>query len=140
MSPQNSLVYQSCHLVLESCCCCNYRFPDVRSINYSDWNVFRYHCRNIGPHSGACILLETLFGHPLLWLACRHHMMEVLLSDIFSMCLGPSSGPDITIFKRFRKIWSRLNHHTWIPVAQIINASDEIKYFIIECMEAQFAS
>ena len=34
---------------------------------------------NIGQFSGACTLLEERMGKNMLWLACRHHMFEVLL-------------------------------------------------------------
>ena len=57
---------------------------------------------NAGHYSGACVLLENLLERPLLWLACRHHIFEVLLSDVFTACMGPSSGPDILLFKHFR--------------------------------------
>ena len=65
---------------------------------------------NTGRLSGACTLLEQSVGRNLLWLACRHHILEVLLADAFSECLGPSSGPDILLFKKFRESWSTLTH------------------------------
>lgn len=37
---------------------------------------------NTGKFAGACILLEALLGHPLLWTACRHHMYEIVLSKV----------------------------------------------------------
>ena len=37
---------------------------------------------NRGQYNGACVLLENLLELPLLWLACRHHIFEVLLSDV----------------------------------------------------------
>lgn len=30
---------------------------------------------NTAECNGACILLESVLGHPLLWTACRHHAM-----------------------------------------------------------------
>jgi hypothetical protein len=90
---------------------------------------------NTGPENGACILLENLIGRNLLWMACRHHMLEVLLADCFGVCFGPSSGPDITLFKRFRENWFKLNHH--VPQAQaspLITADDDLKSFISEHM------
>jgi hypothetical protein len=59
---------------------------------------------NTGRLNGACTLLETAIGRSLLWLACRHHMFEVLLSDAFAVCFfGPSTGPEILLFKRFKE-------------------------------------
>ena len=43
---------------------------------------------NTGRFSGACVLLESLFQRPLLWMACRHHMFEVLLAEVFKECIG----------------------------------------------------
>ena len=58
-------------------------------------------------------------------------MLEVLLSDVFTVCFGSSSGPEILIFKRFREKWSKFNHHQ--PKLQGIplkTAPDELKSFI----------
>jgi hypothetical protein len=87
---------------------------------------------NTGRLSGACRLLEDVLGRSLLWLACRHHVLEVLLSDAFAVCFGPSSGPDIIIFKRFRDIWSRLNHKPAARAVPLFTATDELKAFIHE--------
>lgn len=61
---------------------------------------------NTGHLNGACTLLEKKIGRELLWLACRHHVMELILSKVFTVCCGPSSAPDIPIFKRFRAVWA----------------------------------
>ena len=58
---------------------------------------------NTGKLNGACTLLEKAMGHNLLWMACRHHMFEVLLADVFNVCLGPSTGPEIYFSKGFVK-------------------------------------
>lgn len=86
---------------------------------------------NTGITKGACKIIENLIGRNLLWLACRHHMFEVLLADAFSICLGPSTGPDILLFKRFREKWSKLNHHQPEQRLSAIIAVDEsLKLFI----------
>ncbi|KAG0714555.1 hypothetical protein GWK47_013921 [Chionoecetes opilio] len=61
---------------------------------------------NTGMVQGACIRIEQELGRSLLWLACRHHVHEVILKDVFKASLGSSSGPDIGIFKRLRDRWS----------------------------------
>jgi hypothetical protein len=48
---------------------------------------------NTGRLSGACALIEAKLGRQLLYLACRHHVHEIVLSDVCKMCLGCSSGP-----------------------------------------------
>ena len=88
---------------------------------------------NTGKHNGACTLLEQNVGRNLLWLACRHHMLEVLLSDAFKVCLGSSTGPDILLFKRFRDNWNLFNHNVQEEVGvPLINASNVVKTFITD--------
>ena len=41
----------------------------------------------------------------LFHLACQNHIFELLLERHFTVCLGPSSGPDIGLFKRYQKMW-----------------------------------
>ena len=80
---------------------------------------------NTGRHSGACQLLENALNRNLLWLACRHHMHEILLSDMFAVCFGPSSGPEVTFFKRFRENWDKLpSHQPKLGTIPVIAASD----------------
>jgi len=58
---------------------------------------------NIGLTKGACSLIEkALKDKELIWIACRHHKFEIMLSDIFIVALGTTSGPDIVLFKRFQ--------------------------------------
>ncbi|GBP27267.1 hypothetical protein EVAR_77281_1 [Eumeta japonica] len=63
---------------------------------------------NTGARKGACVFLEEKTGHDLSWLACRHHVFEIMLSKIFTLCFGPSSSPQIPLFKRFCDIWETL--------------------------------
>ena len=44
---------------------------------------------NTSRFSGARVLIESLLERPILWLACRHHIFEVLPADVFSICMGP---------------------------------------------------
>lgn len=60
---------------------------------------------NTGHLNGACVNLERHIGHELLWLACRHHIMELILAKVFTVCFGPSSSPEIPLFNRFRNVW-----------------------------------
>lgn len=77
--------------------------------------------------------MENVIGRSLLWMACRHHMFEVLLADAFGVCLGPSTGPDILIFKRFREKWSKLDHHEpEKSQSPMISVDDSLKLFISE--------
>jgi len=60
---------------------------------------------NTGHRTGACILLEQKFGRDLFHLACRHHTMELVLAAAFTAVMGPTSGPDVLMFKRFQAHW-----------------------------------
>lgn len=74
---------------------------------------------NTGIRSGVCGVIKTKLGKNLLYLACRHHVHEIVVGDVFKHCFGPSSGPDIGLFKRF--------HHHWpqIDSSQFQTANDD---------------
>ncbi|GBP45069.1 hypothetical protein EVAR_33174_1 [Eumeta japonica] len=52
-----------------------------------------------------------------LWLACRHHIMEIVLEAVVVQALGPSSGPEILIFKRFRSAWPSIDQRKFSIVS-----------------------
>ena len=57
---------------------------------------------NTGHRSGACLLIEQRLNKNLLFLACRHHVMELLVGAAFEKSiLGTSTGPEILLFKRY---------------------------------------
>ena len=68
-----------------------------------DWEItekcvamcFDTSASNTGKFSGACILLEELLDRSLLWIACRHHVLEVILANVFKCIFGSSTGPQI---------------------------------------------
>ena len=64
---------------------------------------------NTGKFAGACILLEALIGHPLLWTSCRHQMLEVILGDVFKVIFGPSSSQRVEFFDIVKSKWPTLN-------------------------------
>ena len=65
---------------------------------------------NTGKFAGACILLEALRGHSLLWTSGRHHMLEVILEDVFKVIFGLGSSPKVDYFFDILKSkWPTLN-------------------------------
>lgn len=44
----------------------------------------------------------------MLWLACRHQLMEIMLSAVVDQLLAPSNGPNIQI----PKIQAQLKHNS----------------------------
>jgi hypothetical protein len=88
---------------------------------------------NTGRLNGACKLLEVNVGRALLWLACRHHMHEILLSDVFTVCFGPSTGPEILFCKRFRESWDKLHsHEPNLGETPLIEVSASLQSFIMK--------
>lgn len=59
---------------------------------------------NTGRLQGACLLLERELKRDILYLGCRHHIAEIILSAVFKTYFS-SSGPDIALFKRFKDEW-----------------------------------
>ena len=64
---------------------------------------------NTGPRNGACVLLEQKMDKDMPWLACRHHVLELVLEAVVLHSLGSSTGPDILLFKRFQKYWASID-------------------------------
>ena len=56
---------------------------------------------NTGVHKGCCILLKDLIGRQFLWLACRHHILELILKATLTEFFGNTTGPEETFFKAF---------------------------------------
>ena len=80
---------------------------------------------NTGMVQGACIRIERALEKPLVWLACRHHILEVVLKDVFEACMGPSSGPDISLFKRLQNRWPSVDQSRPQPLTLTVLSSDE---------------
>ena len=72
---------------------------------------------NTGEIGGVCIKLETEIGRPLLNLACRHHMHELMLKQVFSLC-DVSKSPNSEIFGNFREIWPRVDQSCYLTAMQ----------------------
>jgi len=93
---------------------------------------------NTGRINGACVLLEQKLGKDLLYLACRHHMFELLLAAVFNSCMGLISGPDVAIFKRFQQAWPFITqgeYETASSVEIIAKNKDSILEFAIQHIE-----
>ena len=54
---------------------------------------------NTGWFSGACTLLEAILDRYFLWIACRHHMLEVVLSQVFKSIFEDFVGPSVEMFQ-----------------------------------------
>src|SRR6218665_2190440 len=89
---------------------------DVMIEVLSEWGVkncikalsFDTTSSNIGRKNGACVLVEMQLQKEVLYLACRHHIHEILLQEAFSIPMGPSTGPDILPLKRLKAFWKNI--------------------------------
>ena len=67
---------------------------------------------NTGVHTGACVTFQKSLGKPIFWLACRHHVLEIILSKVFcSLGIEKSTTPEIEIFKKFKDNWGNIRNH-----------------------------
>jgi len=65
---------------------------------------------NTGHRSGACSLIEQKLNKDILHLACRHHVMELVVGAAFEQTsFATSKGPEIRLFKRFKDQWEYLD-------------------------------
>ena len=61
--------------------------------------------------NGACRRLENLLRRNLLYFACRHHILELVIGEVFNVLFGAHKGPNILLFQRFRTFWPNINKH-----------------------------
>ena len=65
---------------------------------------------NTGIKSGACLRIEQKLGRDLFYFACRHHILELILSAAFTSEMGSTtSGPDVLLFKQFKARWETID-------------------------------
>lgn len=73
--------------------------------------VFDTTASNTGHVSAACVTLQKATGRALLWSACRHHVGEVILTQVFTdLKIEASKSPEIALFSRFRKQFDQIPH------------------------------
>ncbi|KAG0718428.1 hypothetical protein GWK47_052449 [Chionoecetes opilio] len=53
------------------------------------------------------------------------HILEVVLKDVFEACMGPSSGPNIALFKRLQNRWPIVDQSRPQPLTPTALSSDE---------------
>ena len=70
---------------------------------------------NMGHISGAATLLEQSLGRDILFLPCRHHIRELPLRAAFEEKIPGTTGPDVTMFRRFKDSWEALDKKSYKP-------------------------
>ena len=99
---------------------------------------------NTGHRSGACSIIEQKLDRDLLFLSCRHHVMELIVGAAFEKTTGASAGPEILLFKRFRDKWRFIDHTSFKPAstnsfveAMVASSRVDILEFAKSYMEVQ---
>jgi hypothetical protein len=98
---------------------------------------------NTGRLKGACVLLEKKLGRSLIYLPCRHHIMEVILTGVFNTLYEPSSGPNILLFQRFQVKWKFIDHSKFSTAEDddiVSSLVQDIKEDVIAFAENQLQS
>ncbi|XP_044594862.1 uncharacterized protein LOC123272225 [Cotesia glomerata] len=97
---------------------------------------------NLGIYKGTCVLIEKELGRKLVWLPCRHHIMEIIMRGVFEVLWKTTSGPNVPIFIRFKKFWDKVdqsNYKSGIEDETVANTliekKAEIFTFINNCLQ-----
>ena len=73
--------------------------------------VFDTTSSNTGHLTAGCVAIQRELGQPLLWLACRHHVGEVILDQVWSdLQIETSKSPQVSVFGRFQTNWDKISH------------------------------
>ena len=68
---------------------------------------------NTGRMNGACVLIEQGLKVELLFLACRHHILELVVGAVFTTCLEVSASPEVLLFKRLKSCWKYIDQNAF---------------------------
>lgn len=71
--------------------------------------VFDTTASNSGVHKGAAKLIEERLGRKLLYLACRHHILEVVVGAVWRLLFGSIHGPENKLFDNFKQAWKEID-------------------------------
>lgn len=64
---------------------------------------------NTGGIKGACVLFEKIIKRNLIYLACRHHMLELIIGAIFILLFGETTSPTTEMFENFKRDWCQID-------------------------------
>ncbi|KAK3920028.1 Na(+)-translocating NADH-quinone reductase subunit E [Frankliniella fusca] len=70
---------------------------------------------NTGHRVGAVVKLEAALGRKLLYLACRHHALEIIPKHFFETLVEKSSSPDLgALCSRFEREWPNMDQSSFL--------------------------
>lgn len=70
--------------------------------------VFDTTSTNSSAKVGACRWLEDFIKSPVLWAACRHHILELHVNRVVAAITGHTKDPGVKLFRRLKVEWSRM--------------------------------
>ncbi|KAK3928373.1 FH1/FH2 domain-containing protein 1 [Frankliniella fusca] len=74
---------------------------------------------NTGYNNGAAGLIEKGLQRELIFLACRHHILELIMKGLFDKMVEISTSPDIgVLFKRLQDKWDSMDHSNFKPATE----------------------
>ena len=81
---------------------------------------------NTGVHTGAIMVIQQAFDKRLMFLACRHHILEIISAAVFDQFFK-SSGSQIAIFSRFKEQWKFIDATEYSAIdAPVIGAKSDL--------------
>ena len=93
---------------------------------------------NTGLYKGACTILQQLLRRQILWMACRHHILELVVRSTFKHLFGETNSPEVTLFNMMKSSWEELNLQD-IVVPDIptdyMSDKDDLLFFINNMLE-----
>lgn len=63
---------------------------------------------NMGIHEGAMAHIERDLNNKQIWIGCKHHTDELIITHVYSEVMHPTTGPDDPLFKDFKQWWTEM--------------------------------
>ena len=94
---------EECYLILSSLKNLGVDFDRVIGVVLDTTSI------NSGLHNGVAVQSQKAFGHKVMQLACRHHILEFLCGASCKVIFGCTESPEEPIFKKFASVWKQLD-------------------------------
>ncbi|KAG0720891.1 hypothetical protein GWK47_047526 [Chionoecetes opilio] len=71
---------------------------------------------------------ERALDKDLLYFACRHHVLELVIGAVFLSAMGPTAGPDVALFRHFQAKWEFIDQQQYVTGA----ATEDVAHLLLE--------